>query len=274
MDMKKCTKCGEEKPRNEEYFHKQNSKRDGLRSHCKSCRSQAKLRPEPRDGYKFCYKCGLEFEANKNNFFSDNSAKDGLTTFCKKCKSEACKEWRNKNYEKVRQYSRKWQELHPEKKKQSSRDYSNRNRGKLNQWAINNPERAREIKRQYKLRNPDRGRQDTAKRRSLERKLPTTYTMEQWKGCKAHFKSSCAYCGKELKKLHQEHFVPVTKGGGYTINNIVPACQRCNSSKNNSDFFEWYPKQKFFSKQRQAKVLKYLGYISETEQQTSIFEMI
>jgi 5-methylcytosine-specific restriction endonuclease McrA len=32
-------------------------------------------------------------------------------------------------------------------------------------------------------------------------------------------------------KLTQEHVIPVSRGGGTTAENIVPACGKCNSSK-------------------------------------------
>ncbi len=35
--LKRCTKCGEEKPATTEYFHKRNSAPIGLKSRCKAC---------------------------------------------------------------------------------------------------------------------------------------------------------------------------------------------------------------------------------------------
>ena len=40
MDIKKCTKCGEEKPATAEYFHRDARKTLGLTSQCKSCRNK------------------------------------------------------------------------------------------------------------------------------------------------------------------------------------------------------------------------------------------
>ena len=52
----------------------------------------------------------------------------------------------------------------------------------------------------------------------------------------------CAYCGEE-KILHKDHFVPLSKGGEFTHNNVVPSCACCNVSKSNNDFFEWYEQE-------------------------------
>jgi hypothetical protein len=65
------------------------------------------------------------------------------------------------------------------------------------------------------------------------------FTPSDWKQALEHFDNKCAYCGKPLTKAQQEHFVPVAKGGGYTKNNILPSCAKCNSKKSASDPIEW-----------------------------------
>jgi 5-methylcytosine-specific restriction endonuclease McrA len=103
------------------------------------------------------------------------------------------------------------------------------------------------------------------RRKEAMLKLPYTLTEEQWEEIKNYFDNRCAYCGKE-KPLQQEHFIPVSKGGEYTHNNIIPACGDCNFKKLNHDFFEWYPKQKSYSELRERKILNYLGYTGKTQQ--------
>ena len=107
------------------------------------------------------------------------------------------------------------------------------------------------------------------KYRSKKLLLPNTLTLKQWKQVKEYFENRCAYCGKKLP-LAQEHFIALSKKGEYTINNIIPSCRVCNSSKIDKDFFEWYPKQKFYSKERERKILKYLGYKNNKIQQLKI----
>ena len=36
-----------------------------------------------------------------------------------------------------------------------------------------------------------------------------------------------------MKRLTMDHITPISKGGAHTASNIVPACQSCNSKKNN-----------------------------------------
>lgn len=67
----------------------------------------------------------------------------------------------------------------------------------------------------------------------------------QWLDTIHAFNSECAYCGSR-KRLTMDHVVPVSKGGKTTLDNIIPACTRCNSSKQAADMVEWYTKQIFF----------------------------
>ncbi|MGA9378993.1 MAG: HNH endonuclease [Phormidium sp.] len=55
------------------------------------------------------------------------------------------------------------------------------------------------------------------------------------------FDSKCAYCLQAANSW--DHIVPISKGGRTTPGNIVPACNKCNSSKNNQDVFEWMNKK-------------------------------
>lgn len=47
----------------------------------------------------------------------------------------------------------------------------------------------------------------------------------------------CWYCGIDLSDSRWiiEHIHPVSKGGSYQIDNLVPSCRSCNSIKSNHD---------------------------------------
>lgn len=55
------------------------------------------------------------------------------------------------------------------------------------------------------------------------------------------FDGKCAYCLQVANSW--DHIVPISQGGRTTPGNIVPACNKCNSSKNNQDVFEWMNKK-------------------------------
>lgn len=84
----------------------------------------------------------------------------------------------------------------------------------------------------YARTHADILRVQTQRHRARKKVLPHTLTASQWKAIKAAYGYRCAYCGKK-RKLTQDHVVPVSKGGGYVADNIVPACMSCNASKGN-----------------------------------------
>jgi len=86
----------------------------------------------------------------------------------------------------------------------------------------------------YNAAHTESLRLKNARRRALKRGLPATLTIEQWQVILALYKNRCAYCGKppaKGKKLTKDRVIPGIKGGGYTSDNIVPACGPCNSRK-------------------------------------------
>lgn len=59
---------------------------------------------------------------------------------------------------------------------------------------------------------------------------PATLTLPEWLQTLKDFEGLCAYC--RMRTFTQlEHFVPVSDGGGTTVDNCVPACQMCNYGK-------------------------------------------
>jgi len=55
-------------------------------------------------------------------------------------------------------------------------------------------------------------------------------TAQDWQEIVARSKGRCFYC-KRKKPLTVDHVIPVSKGGKHVKENIVPACQTCNSTK-------------------------------------------
>lgn len=59
------------------------------------------------------------------------------------------------------------------------------------------------------------------------------------------FHNCCAYCDDPLTKanLTWDHVVPLSFGGRHDVENLVPACRPCNSSKGNKTLDEWYGRE-------------------------------
>jgi Restriction endonuclease len=49
----------------------------------------------------------------------------------------------------------------------------------------------------------------------------------------------CAYCGADGIALQKDCVLPISRGGRYTLDNVVPACRSCNASKCNEEVTAW-----------------------------------
>ena len=49
----------------------------------------------------------------------------------------------------------------------------------------------------------------------------------------------CAYCGATAQPLQRDCVLALSRGGRYTLDNIVPACRSCNTSKCNDEVTTW-----------------------------------
>lgn len=60
--------------------------------------------------------------------------------------------------------------------------------------------------------------------------------LEAWGGC--------AYCGGDGAALQKDCMLPISRGGRYTLANVVPACRACNASKCNTEVTTWLRRKK------------------------------
>ena len=49
----------------------------------------------------------------------------------------------------------------------------------------------------------------------------------------------CAYCGGVGKAMQKDCVLAISRGGRYTLDNVVPACRSCNTSKCNDEVTGW-----------------------------------
>ena len=49
----------------------------------------------------------------------------------------------------------------------------------------------------------------------------------------------CAYCGGTAQPLQRDCVLAISRGGRYTLDNVVPACRSCNASKCNDEVTGW-----------------------------------
>lgn len=178
--------------------------------------------------------------------------------------SEKSRKYYEENREKVLARTKEYRKSHYDKEKCAERykEYYWKNKEKMNERVAKwTKENRAHVSKRTKITNQ--------KRRAQKKNLSASLSNEQWDYIQKHFDNKCCYCGKELP-LAQDHFIALSYGGEYTRNNIVPACRSCNSSKGNKNFFEWYPKHRYYSKKRDKKILEFLGYNDKGQQQLKL----
>ena len=241
---------------------------------------------------KVCSKCKQELD--KKFFGKIKKSTDGLNCYCKKCVNAVAKAWRETNPEKVKITRKAWNDRNHEKIKAMDKARYNANPGKVHArnkaryeanpenkkacakaWYDANSEKVKArnkvlrdtksdklkaVNKAWRDANPELVKMYNQTRRAKKASLIATLTLTQWDNILIAFNNACAYCDEGDRSLHQEHFIALSKGGGYDVTNILPSCQSCNSSKGTKDFFVWYPKFKYYSKMREDKILKFLHY--------------
>ncbi len=63
-------------------------------------------------------------------------------------------------------------------------------------------------------------------------------TDTQWTDLKTAW-VGCAYCGMVADDLQRDCVLAISRGGRYTLENVVPACKSCNASKCNDEVTGW-----------------------------------
>jgi 5-methylcytosine-specific restriction endonuclease McrA len=174
-------------------------------------------------------------------FYRDKYQTGGYSYLCKKCENKKSNKYYHKN----------------QKRRKYIKEHNKQYREQQKQWIKENRERYNELQREARHR-----------RKAKENKLVNDFTKNDWEICLEYFSNKngqveCCYCGEPTEDIEKDHFIAVSNGGGYTATNIVPACKSCNSSKQDKDFFEWYPSQEFYSEERVDKILKYFNSLRE-----------
>jgi Restriction endonuclease len=86
----------------------------------------------------------------------------------------------------------------------------------------------------------NRSRRAVAARRRYRRFLAADndLTPAQWMAIREAW-GCCAYCSTADADLQKDCVLPLSRGGRYTLENVVPACRSCNASKSNDEVTGW-----------------------------------
>ncbi len=222
----------------------------------------------PEHPKKTCTKCGVELSATAEYFHKDNKGKYGLKAICKSCNCAYTKSYNASHYEEQLEHRAKYRASHREQKHVHAAIYYAENRdvirAKVRAYNHAHPEKRRvrdaAYGRMYRAKYPERRRNAVIRRRTRKRDLPDNFTPLDWQTCLNYWNGQCAYCGKQAEGLwqtvHQEHFIPLisSKCPGTLPSNILPACARCNHSKQDKDPHQWVIET--FGKRKGGQILK------------------
>lgn len=92
----------------------------------------------------------------------------------------------------------------------------------------------------------------------------------------SHF-GKCAYCGESDVVITFDHIVPTSEGGTHTLDNLLPACRSCNSSKGGrslSDFYQRGGRNGMFDESKLSHIVSYLADVSEREEKEVYNELM
>lgn len=100
-------------------------------------------------------------------------------------------------------------------------------------WREKNKERRRQKAQERYQANPERYLDYVHKRRARKAASGGSHSSEQWRALLESCGWRCAYCDVALTKgtACRDHRLPLSRGGSNDIENIVPACRRCNLRK-------------------------------------------
>jgi hypothetical protein len=105
---------------------------------------------------------------------------------------------------------------------------------------------------------------NNANRRTRKLGLRSDLTLSEWFDTLRDFSFFCCFCGTHPAS-DLEHFIPVSKGGGTTRKNVLPACRYCNSQKANLVPFVDEMDDIRFSISRLRRALDYLEQFGTVE---------
>lgn len=216
---------------------------------------------------KTCTKCGV-MKSIDDFYPRRDGNRVGRRSDCKKCQNAKSAEWHSANPERSKELSKAWREANPDKVKANNAAWyaANRDRAKVTNkawreanpdrvkannaaWYAANKDRARTNGRlwykanrehvyatlcDWRKANPEALRAQSSRRRhaagagldSVDKLLATEYR-------KAIANDPCAYCGGPA--AHDDHVIPLAKGGKDQWFNLVRACARDNMAKRDHD---------------------------------------
>jgi len=252
ISLKRCTRCGAEKPVTTEYFSIRQNGRDGFQSVCKDCarvyyqanraRTLARVK-----AYQASHKSEIAqrdrvwYLTNREQVIARNRAR-----YVAKKKSISIKAriYRQANKERMAAKDHAYYITNRENIREQDRAYYLANRDviieKSRAQYRANREKIKERIKAYRAANPEIVRISSHRRRARQRNAEGTHTIVDIQRQYERQRGKCYYCGIKVgHKYHVDHVVPLSRGGSDGPENLVIACRSCNETKHNKLPHEW-----------------------------------
>lgn len=175
---------------------------------------------------------------------------------CLECVKLRHRDWYGANREADLARKAKWVEENRDKQRATYAAWYAENRGKVcantAAYYASNLEAAKESRRQYRknnldrlraydverhAENPERVRSASRQRKARLRGAEGTHTAADVAAIAKAQRNRCAYCRTDLRLTirHEDHIIPISKGGSNRRSNIQLLCAPCNLAKHASD---------------------------------------
>ncbi len=208
MTTRVCTKCHLSYPIAE--FSKDRTKKSGRRPSCRICcrkvsKIHATAHPEVSRAWRASHK--EHMRARGKQYYQDHKEERRL--------------YRLAHRESFLLYLKEWQESHKLRMQELGISYRQTHAQALKEYF-----------QEYRKLHPEYKQNKDARRRARKKNAQKNdLTRRQWIEIKTAYRFRCAYCGGKPKLLEQDHITPFVRGGSHTVQNVVPACHACNSTK-------------------------------------------
>jgi 5-methylcytosine-specific restriction endonuclease McrA len=258
--MKRCSKCGIEKPLEE--FSNYHRHKDGKQSWCKQCYKdrrmldKEKLKISRRNyvtankeaisergkQYRSTHKekIGLKkkehYFANREKILQKNKV---YRDTHKEEQAKYSKDYRDKNKEKIVLRRKIFRAKNRDKLLENDKKYRIENREKIKEYRIETSDERYKYSREY-FKTP-KGKLIKAKSVHIQRcnreKTECSLTVAQWEKIITLQQNRCLGCNKLFTKQNpatKDHIIPVIPyNGAFTMENTQALCRSCNSKKHN-----------------------------------------
>ena len=172
---------------------------------------------------------------------------------------EYMKKWSAANRERMREHEAKWRAANREKRRAGAKTLyaktKRRRASQIEKWREANPdkvkaararhqssEKRRETARRYRVTHKDLLHASYHRHQAKRRGNGGTHTGVERTALFTSYQGLCVYCLGRATVA--DHVNPLSLGGRNDIDNLAPACARCNTSKGATPVLVWLAKRR------------------------------